>query len=78
VRARVAVAADDRHAGLSQPQLRPDNMDYALVVRVDVEQRDTELTAIRPQQSHLLFGDGINDGQAAISRRHVVIDRANC
>ena len=39
VRRRVAVAADDRHAGLGQALLRPDDVDDALAEVVDAEVR---------------------------------------
>ena len=43
VRGRVAVAADDRHARLGQAQLRPDHVDDALVLVVQVVEADAEL-----------------------------------
>src|SRR3546814_2749217 len=48
VRRGVAVAADDRHAGLGQPLLRPDDVDDALTDVVYREVRDAELL-------HVLF-----------------------
>ena len=38
VRRGVTVAADDRHARLGQPELRPDHMDDALATAVEVEE----------------------------------------
>ena len=46
VRRGVAVAADDRHAGLAQSLLRPDDVDDALVDAVDREIGDAELLHI--------------------------------
>jgi hypothetical protein len=50
VRARVAVAADDRHARLRQTELRADDVDDALLGRVDVVELDAELAAVAPER----------------------------
>ena len=47
VRARVAVAAHDRHAGLRQAELRADHVNDALAVVAHREQPDAELLAVR-------------------------------
>ena len=47
VGARVRVAADDRHPGLGEPQLRTDDVDDALRRVADAVERDAELGAVR-------------------------------
>ena len=42
---------------------------------VDVVQRDAELVAVVAQRVDLLLRDRIEDRQAAVGRRHVVVDR---
>ena len=46
VRGGVAVAADDGHAGLRQPQLGADDVDDALPVAADAVERDAELARV--------------------------------
>ena len=75
VRRRVAVAARDRHAGLRQSQLRPDDMDDALVGVRDVVERDAELAAVLLERRHHLLGKHVEKRPALIERRHDVIDR---
>ena len=77
VRGRVAVAADDRHARLGEPQLRPDHVDDALVAVVEVVEADAELAAVLPQGVDLLLGDRVGDRQAAVGGGHVVVDRGH-
>ena len=43
---RVRVAADDRHAGLGQPELRADDVDDPLARRAEAVERDPELLAV--------------------------------
>ena len=43
----VRVAAHDRHARLGQPELRPDDVDDALVRVAEAVERDAELAAVR-------------------------------
>ena len=50
MRAGVAVSADDRQTRQGQPQFGPDDMDDALVWRVEVEELDAEVPAIAPQR----------------------------
>ena len=49
----VRVAADDRHARLGDPQLRPDHVHDALAVGADRVQRDAELLAVALERLHL-------------------------
>jgi hypothetical protein len=74
VRGRVAVATDDGHAGPRVPAFRPDDMHDALIRIVNVVQGNAEIRAILPNRLDLLLGDRIDDRQAAIGRRHVVVD----
>jgi hypothetical protein len=53
VRARVRVAADDRHARLGQAHLRADDVDDALRRRADAVERDAELAAVRLELADL-------------------------
>ena len=46
VRRGVAVAADDRHARLGEPELGPDDVDDALQRRAEAVERDAELGAV--------------------------------
>ncbi len=49
----VAVAADDRHARLGQPQLRADDVHDALIAVAHLMQPNTELGAVAPQRLDL-------------------------
>ena len=62
VRGGVAVAADDGQAGLGRAELRTDDVDDALVGRVDVVEREAEVLAVAAQRFHLPRRDGIGDG----------------
>ena len=73
MRRGVAVAADDRHARLAQPLLRPDDVDDALVDAVDREIGDAELLHIALQGVDLQPRFRVVDAAAAIARRHVVV-----
>ena len=76
VRARVTVAANDRHARLRQTKLWSNHVHDALFRRVNVEQLNAKLFAVASQRFDLIGRDCIGDRQTAIRRRHVVIDRA--
>ena len=73
VRAGVRVAADDRHAGLREPELRPDDMDDPLARRADAVERDPELRAVGLELRDLRRGHRIEDGQRARGRRDGVV-----
>jgi hypothetical protein len=53
VRRGVAVAADDRHAGLRDPELRADDVDDALPAAAGRVEGDAELLAVSPQSVEL-------------------------
>ena len=75
VRRGVAVAADDRHAGLRDAELRPDDVDDALAVGAERVDRDPELVAVALERLDLdaaeLVLDARRDGRA-VGRRVVV------
>ena len=73
VRGRVAVAAHDRHAGLRQAQLRPDDVHDALLDVAHRVQPDAELLAVAPQRLDLGARDGVGDRLVDVDRRHVVV-----
>ena len=75
VRRRVAVAADDGHAGLGQPELGADDVDDALLVRVGPVERDAVLLAVLGERAELLLGLLVDDREAARERRDRVIHR---
>jgi hypothetical protein len=76
VSARMAVAANDRHAGLRETKLWSNDVNDALLGRMDVEKLNAKLAAIAAQCFDLLRGRRVSDRQTAIGRRNVVIDRA--
>ena len=57
---RVAVAADDGHARLGQPQFRPDDVDDAPVGAVHAVQRNAEIVAVFLQRGDLLGGNHVS------------------
>src|SRR5690242_4678073 len=72
--AGVAVSANDRYAGASQPEFGADNVHDALLGGADVEERHAEVAAIAAQSFHLLGGNGIaNDAAFRWQRRNVVV-----
>ena len=73
VRARVRVAADDRHAGLGQAELRADDVDDALARRADAVERDAELGAVRLELRDLGGGLQVQHRQVARRRRDRVV-----
>src|SRR5437588_9573530 len=76
---RMAVAADNRHSRLRQPQLRPDYVDDTLLRRIHVEQWNSEFFAVLLQGLNLTGSNRISNRCAARSGRNVVIhscDRA--
>src|SRR5713101_4619230 len=74
VGAGMAVAADDGHARACQAQLGPDDVDDALLVRVDVEKLNLTISTVGAQNIDLFSGDRVSNRQGAIGRRDVVID----
>ncbi len=73
MRRGVAVAADDGHPGLRQPQLRSDDMDDPLVLAPQIVERHAELPAIAPQLLDLLCRDRVGDASRARRGRHAVV-----
>ena len=71
VRRGVAVAADDRHAGLGEAQLRADDVDDALVGVTHRIEADAELLAVAAQRLDLDLRHGVGD--RARRRRDVVV-----
>src|SRR3546814_14047118 len=69
VRRGVAVAADDRHAGLGQPLLRPDDVDDALTDVVYREVRDAELLHVLFERLDLNPRFRVLDADAAVGDR---------
>ena len=74
VRRRVAVAADDRHARLREPLLRPDDVDDALAPVADAEVRQAELLGVLADGGDLRDGQRVGPRLVAVGRRHVVVD----
>src|SRR6266550_894583 len=62
---RMGVAADDQHAGLGQPELRPDDVDDALAPAADLVEGDPRLPAVLGQDLHLLAGELVGRPHAA-------------
>ena len=69
----VTVAADDRHAGLRQTELRPDDVHDALLDVAHRVQPDAELFAVASQRFDLSARYRIGDRLVDVDRRHVVI-----
>ncbi len=77
MRARVTVAANDRHSGLSQTKFWSNDMNDALFGRVDVEQLNAKLFAVFRRVFRLVFAAvDVGDRQTAIGSWNVVIDGA--
>src|SRR5262249_31508074 len=72
---RVAVAADDDHARLCEPQLRTDDVHDALLRIVQVIELDAEFSAVGPQRIDLPAGNRIGERLTALRGRHVVLGR---
>ena len=73
----MGVAAHDRRSRKRQAQLRPDDVDDALAVALQVVERNPELAAVGLQRLDLRFGDGIADREAVFVRRDVVVHRGH-
>ena len=77
VRGGVAVAADDRHAGLRQAQLRADDVDDPLLRVVQIVEPDAKLLAVVAERVDLLLGDRVEDRQRPIRGRNVMVGRGH-
>ena len=73
VRRGVAVAADDRHAGLGQSLLGADDVDDALARVVHREQANAELGAVLLEGLDLEARFGLLDALRAVGGGHVVV-----
>ena len=73
VRRGVGVAADDRHAGLREPELRADDVDDALVEVAERMQAYAELRGVATQRLDLGPADGVLDRLVPVERRDVVV-----
>ena len=69
----VAVAADDGHARLGQPELRADDVHDALLGVAHRVQPDAELRAVAPQGLDLGPGHRVGDRQLDVDGGHVVV-----
>ena len=69
----VAVAADDRHARLGQPQLRADDVHDALVAVAHRGQPDAELGGVLAQRLDLRAAHRVGDRGEDVQRRDVVV-----
>jgi hypothetical protein len=72
VRGRVRVAADDGHAGLGEPELRPDDVHDSLLFMAERVQPDAEVRAVLAQRLDLRARDGIGDREQVVGGRVVV------
>src|SRR5438876_2356251 len=70
----VAIAADDSHARLREPQLRANHMHNALLGRVHVEEANLEFAAIFLQRFDLFFCDRIKNWGAPWFGRDIVVN----
>ncbi len=73
----MAVAANDGHPRLRVAQLGTDDMDNTLLRVVQVVVLDAKLLAIVAKRIDLFFRDQVENRQAAIGRRHIVVSRCN-
>ena len=77
VRGRVRVTADDRHAGLREPQLRADDVDDALGVAAERVDRDAEVGAVRLELPDLRRCLHVDHREAARGGRRAVVRRGD-
>jgi len=75
VRRRVGVAADDRHTGLGEPLLRPDDVDDPLVAGVGVREVDAGPAEVLLELRHHGLGRLVLERSVAVPGRHDVVDR---
>ena len=76
--ARVAVAADNRHARLGDTELGADDVHDALARVPHRQEPDAELFAVAPQSLDLLAGHRVGDGAVGVLGRHVVVFGGEC
>src|SRR5262249_16575365 len=70
----VTIAADDRHTGLRVALFGADHVYDALANVVNIVQLDVELATVVAERFNLLLRDLVDDRQAAVGRRHVMVD----
>ncbi len=75
VRGGVGVAADDGHARLREPELRPDDVDDAAGRRALAVERDPELAAVRLDLGELLAGQLVHDRKGRVERGDRMVGR---
>ena len=75
VRGGVAVAAGDGHPRLGEAELRADDVDDALVVAAEAEQRHAELAAVALEGRHHLLRHLVGEGAGLAVGGHDVVDR---
>ena len=75
VRGGVGVAADDGHARLRQPELRPDDVDDAARGAALAVERDPELAAVLLDLGQLLAGQLVDDRDRRIGRGDRMVGR---
>src|SRR5271168_2755444 len=73
VSAGVAVATDDRHSRLRQPQFRANYMDDSLIRRIHVEEPHAKFLAISLQRRNPLGGNQIGDYGSARLGGNIVV-----
>ena len=73
VRGGVRVAADDRHAGLGQAELRADDVDDALLDVAERVQAYAELGGVLAQRLHLRAAHRVGDRLVPVEGRDVVV-----
>jgi hypothetical protein len=73
VRRSVRVAANDRHAGLGDAQLRADDVDDALVLVAEGVDPQAELRGVVAQRVDLEPRDRVGDRRRDVERRRVVV-----
>jgi len=71
----MTIAAGERHSRLGQAQLRPDDVDNALVLVVQMEKLYAKLLNVSLQGLMQLLGFGIKKRPGTNISRHDVIDR---
>src|SRR2546428_420237 len=76
VRRSMAVAARDGHARLREAQLRPDDVDDALLARRHVEELQIEVLHVAVHVRGHLLRLGVGVGTGLVGRRDDVIERA--
>src|SRR5208337_3003549 len=73
----VTIAADHRHAGLGEPELRSDYVHDTLAVAVDAQQSNAKFPAVGVELRQLFSGDLVDDGERAIRCGNAVVDRGD-